>query len=192
MTYAEQVNLLVKTLAHLKPKRATLLVAIDGGGGAGKSTLARTLCERLDASMIQKDDFYLPSSELPSREESIEKPGSSFDWPRLIEQVLNPLLQGREARYQRFDWPTQRLDNWLTVPAGGIILIEGVYSSREELRPFYDFIIWVECSENVRVERGIARDGEHSRVWWVNDWLPAEQAYVKSNPQKWADFIVHA
>ena len=35
----------------------TRIVAIDGQGGAGKSTLASLLAQQLDAPIIQTDDF---------------------------------------------------------------------------------------------------------------------------------------
>src|SRR5262252_8184056 len=70
----------------------TRIVAVDGPGGAGKSTLALELSEVLGgARIVRTDDF------------------ASWDnplnwWPLLIEQVLKPLSVNQAARYRRYEW----------------------------------------------------------------------------------------
>ena len=44
-----------------------------------------------------------------------------------------------DARYQRYDWGMNQLAEWIDQPAEGIILIDGVYSFRPELRK----ILWL-------------------------------------------------
>jgi predicted AAA+ superfamily ATPase len=66
----------------------TRIIAIDGPGGAGKTTLAARLAKELRATaVIHTDDFA-------SWENPIEW------WPALIEQALKPLAAGAAARYQ--------------------------------------------------------------------------------------------
>src|SRR5581483_4355313 len=78
----------------------TKIIAIDGPGGAGKSTLAEQLSQKLgNAPILHTDDF------------------ASWDnplnwWPRLLGQVLKPLSHNEIARYQRYDWSTNRLAEW--------------------------------------------------------------------------------
>jgi uridine kinase len=51
----------LRLIEQHRRSRSHLLVAIDGGGGAGKSTLARNLADALgDATIVQMDDFYRP------------------------------------------------------------------------------------------------------------------------------------
>lgn len=65
------------------------LVAIDGPGGAGKSTFASLLAHELGgAPVVHTDDFA-----------TAENPINW--WPRLREQVIEPLATGGAARYQR-------------------------------------------------------------------------------------------
>lgn len=57
---------LAARLRALHATRRTLLVAIDGAGGSGKSRLADDLRTRLTAShvptsIVEVDDFFLPS-----------------------------------------------------------------------------------------------------------------------------------
>lgn len=129
----------------------TRIIAIDGGGGSGKSTLAKRLSVQLDnAYIVHTDDFA-----------SLENP---LNWlPRLIEQVLELLSRNRLARYQRYDWGTKRLAEWLTFEPGGVVILEGVSSLRREFRPYLTFGIWVETPQELRLKRGLDRDGQYTQ-----------------------------
>ena len=157
---------------------AARLVLIDGLGGAGKSVLAEALAGELGVPVLQGDDFYRPSAE---RQRSGHDPGAigtSFDWRRLERQVLAPLSLGEEARYQRYDWDSDCLGDWVTVPRHDIVVVEGVYLLRTELRHYASVSVWVETPRDVRLARGIERDGEAARSRWTDEWMPAEEAYV--------------
>ncbi len=178
-------------LLRERPRRQrTLLVGIDGGGGSGKSTLARQLeAAAGDLTVVEFDDFYLPSRERAHRDTT--EIGGSFDWRRLREQVLAPLARDEPARYQRYDWPSDALAEWHEVPAGGIVLVEGNYSTRQELIGFYDLTLWIEAPVELRVERGVRRGGEHTRGRWLTEWLPEEERYVAAeNPAARVDLVL--
>lgn len=50
--------------------------------------------------------------------------------------------------------------------------------------------IWVDCPRDLRLARGIERDGEELREFWL-EWMHAEDAYVESEqPHAHADVIV--
>jgi uridine kinase len=171
-------------LAHridaVAAKRATKLIAIDGWGGAGKSRLAAELEKRLPAvAVIHTDDFAAPQQ-------------PSWDWQRFAREALDPLLTDRPARFQRYDWNRDQLGDWHDVPTGGTVIVEGISSSRQELGPVWDLVIWVECSRELRLRRGIERDGEALRWKWETVWMPEEEAYVRAqDPIGRADVIVN-
>ena len=70
----------------------TRIVAIDGCGGAGKTTFATILAGILgNCPTLHTDDFA-----------SWDHP---LDWyPRVVEQVLEPLRHNQMAHLQKFDW----------------------------------------------------------------------------------------
>lgn len=170
-----------------------MLVAIDGRGGSGKSTFARRLESAADeVTVIEFDDFYLPS---PLREARIEagdtEIGGNFDWRRLRDQVLAPLGRDEPASYQRYDWPSDELAEWHSVPVGGIVLVEGNYSTRRELYEVYDFTIWIDAPHDVRLERGIRRGGEDTRERWLTEWMPEEDRYIAAeDPVSRVDLVL--
>ena len=157
---------------------ATRLVLVDGLGGAGKSILAGALATELGAPVVQGDDFFRPSAERQHSGGVPDSVGERLDWRRLERQVLDPLSQGEHARYQRYDWAEDRLADWVTVPGRGTVLVEGVYLLRNELRRYASVSIWVQTPREVRLARGIERDGEAARSRWVDEWMPAEDAYM--------------
>ena len=187
---------LAARLRALHATRRTLLVAIDGAGGSGKSRLADDLRTRLTAShvptsIVEVDDFFLPSRRRP-RGPASEKPiGGDFDWQRLRQEVLEPLRRGQAARYSRYDWAADEMAGMSEVSPHGVVFVEGVYSSRRELASLYDLRIWVECPRELRLSRGLARDGETARKLWEEDWMPSEDRYLEEHrPQERADAVV--
>jgi uridine kinase len=172
--------------------RSPFLVGIDGRGGSGKSRVAQALGHWLgDATIVAFDDFYLPSTRRVEQGEAGGEPGSAFDWRRLREQVLEPLVAGASARYQRYDWDMDAMAEWLQIEPGGVVIIEGNYCTRPELARFYHFTVWVEAPFEVRLRRGLERDGEQARSQWLDEWMPEEDRYVAAtNPMARVDVVV--
>lgn len=192
----QQGHDIVRRIAELGATQSTILVAVDGCGGAGKTVFAARLSSDLVAAgrrteVIHFDDFYLPLALRPTDEVKEKLVGANFDWQRLREQVLMPLRAEQEAIYARYDWGTDTLAERHTVAAGATVIVEGVGSSRNELAPLYDLRIWVDCPRDLRLRRGIERDGEKSRDRWERDWMPAEDRYVREHrPHERAEMIV--
>jgi len=161
---------------------STSVVAVDGYGGAGKSTLAARLGELLAAQgvrvdLVHTDDFASADNPLNW-------------WPRLISQVLQPLRAGAAARYQRYDWDLGRLAEWHTIEPGGLILLEGVSASRNAFRPYLGLAVWIETPADERLRRGLERDGEQARDQW-RQWMADETAWGEAErPWTRADVVV--
>jgi len=156
---------------------STRIVAVDGPGGAGKSSLAEWLAHRLGGvPTIHTDDFA-----------SWEDPLGW--WPRLLDEVLEPLAAGRAAEFVPTSWDGRPRDRVVVQPADFAIL-EGVSSLRIAFRPFLSYSIWVETPREVRLARGVARDGESMRGQW-DEWMAAEDRYVEDErPAQHADLIL--
>lgn len=183
---------LVDGINKISKKQSTLLIGIDGCGGSGKSTFADKIKEELsNVTIVHKDDFYFPSSQIINTNPTKKVIGADFDWKRLLNQVLEPISQEKEGYYQRYDWELDSLTEWNSVPVGGIVIIEGVYSIRKELSDIYDFKIWVDCPREKRLSRGLDRDGEEAREMWENYWMISEDIYLeKYKPYERADIVV--
>jgi uridine kinase len=137
------------------------LVAVDGPGGAGKSAFAARLSRRAaDAPVVPTDEFA-------SWDEPLEW------WPRLLAQVIEPLVAGDDGCFQRYDWTQRRLADWVTVPRRPIVIIEGVSSGRREWSRHLAYTVFVATPEQIRLRRGLERDGKHMLDQW-RSWMAAE------------------
>ena len=172
------MNELAERILRLAPSAGkTVVVGIDGCGGAGKSTLAANLAALLPgASIVHTDDF------------------AGWDtpvdwWPRLVDQVLAPLSRGEVGLYQRYDWDLRQLAEWHQVNSP-IVIVEGVTATREEFRHFLAYSIWVDCPRELRLRRGLERDGREAEPLW-REWMAAEDRYCQAqHPRDRADLIV--
>jgi uridine kinase len=157
---------------------STKVVAVDGPGGAGKSTLAERLAQSLGgAQIVRTDDFASWSIPLDW-------------WPRLVEEVLEPLARGERSRYRCSTWSTEQPEDWKEVAPAEFVVLEGVSASRAAFRPYLTYSIWIETPRDVRLQRGLARDGEEARGQW-EQWMAEEDAYVaRERPHERADAVL--
>jgi uridine kinase len=168
----------------------TKIIAIDGPGGAGKSTLAERLARELgSAQIVETDDFA-----------SWDNP---FNWwPRLIEDVLEPLARNEPSRYRRSNWGDDDDEAWGEVAPAAFVILEGVSASRKAFRRFLTYSIWVDAPWDLRLSRGLERDRrvraskglepdpERARAQW-EQWMAEENDYVRrERPRESADLIV--
>jgi uridine kinase len=160
------------------PGISTTIIAIDGPGGAGKSTLAKLLSGRLGGvPVLHTDDF------------------ASWDnplnwWPRLVANVLEPLARNESARYRRTDWGNKDHQEWGEVAPSEFLILEGVGASREAFRPFLTYSIWIDVPRSLRLKRGLVRDGQEARWQWEK-WMSEEDDYIdREKPQARADLVL--
>jgi len=178
-------------VAQQHASRERVFVAIDGCGGAGKSTLARGVQNSIaNVGIVRTDDFFRPLNGCLDRPlapaESYEL---YFPWERMRDEALAPLRQGKTARYQRHDWTADALGEWVSVEPNPIVIVEGVYSSRPELREMLDAIIFVDAPRDVRRHRMLARGPDNSD--WMTPWMAAEDWYLEHlRPQESANLIL--
>ena len=117
--------------------------------------------------------------------------GRWFDLDRLRVEVVEPLAGGHEAHFSSWDWAGGRLRGTRTVSPTGVIVVEGVCALHRRLRDAYAVRVWVEAPYEVRLTRGVARDGEAARSKWVDVWMPSEDRYVaEDDPVASAHLVV--
>jgi uridine kinase len=152
------------------------LVCIEGPGGSGKTTLAAAVAARRpDVTLVHGDDFYGPEERDWRSWSPRQGYQRYFDHQRVERQLLRPLKAGRPATFQRYDWEHRALADWVTVQPNGIVLVEGVYLLRRELRPYWDLAVYVDTPRDLRQARLYAR-GEND-AGWIARWTAAEDYY---------------
>lgn len=177
---AESLEALVRRIvpgAEQRPDRPWI-VAVDGRGGAGKTTLVNRLLALVPHShVIHTDDVAWHHS--------------FFDWAEeLRDGVLEPLLRGEPVHFRPPGWITQERPGAIVLPARpAVVWLEGTGSSRRGLSDLVDASIWVQCDILEARRRLIARDGhaeealnrewEQEEILFLLEDRPWERATVK-------------
>lgn len=142
---------------------SSVVIAIAGGSGSGKTWLADKLQAVLGRMVlrISLDSFYRDRSRVPE----LNRARINFDHPRAIdwaalEQALVTLMKGRRARIPLYDFKTHsRLLQSQTVRPRPVILLEGLWAlRRRSIRCLVSFGIFLHCPARVRLDRRLRRD----------------------------------
>ncbi len=177
-----------------RPSAGTLRVGIDGVDGAGKTMLADELrdvlipCRRpliragVDAFHNPKPVRYRLGRHSP---EGFYR--DSYDYATLTKVLLDPLSPGGSGRFRRaiFDVDADvAVDSPEEQAApGSILLFDGIFLHRPELRGYWDFSIFlhVEWARNHRVrhhpEQASRRYAEGQAIY-LRECGPGERASV--------------
>lgn len=165
---------------RLVGRYGTRWVGVDGFGAAGKSTLADALAAALPGSaVVTVDDFARAGVR-------------GWDRDLFVASVLEPLSAGRPGRYQRWDLVAEAGREWLEVPPGGVLVVEGVSATDVRVPVPWDVTLWVDVPAAERERRIRLRDTDPVlRERWRTDWWPNEQAYgTEQRPWDRVDAVV--
>ncbi len=138
-----------------------LVVAIDGFGASGKTTIALEVAIALDAAIVQTDQFYEDA-----RPTDDPRPMAQYyAWEALRTEALEPTIRD----------------------GAPVILVEGVSAAAPALADMVTHTVFVATPEPVRLER---LHGRITPEEWDEDWLAGERVYFASRPPESFDLVV--
>lgn len=199
-----RLSLLIDALDAVHPTR----VAIDGPDAAGKTTLADELAVVLleggrEVIRASVDGFHRPRVERyrqgPDSPEGYYK--DTFDYDALRTWLLDPLGPGgsREYRSAVYDFLADKplVEPLARASERSVLLVDGVFLLRPELREAWDFTIFVSASLDETLRRAVSRDlelfgtaNEVERRYRVR-YIPGQELYsAQARPEEAADAIV--
>jgi uridine kinase len=207
VTRERLVACLTALLAARRPEH-TLRVAVDGPDAAGKTTLADELSGALAAGgrpavRVSGDAFHRPPTER-HRRGGLSPEGyflDAFDHDALRRLVLDPLGPGGDGGYRAavfdlragvaIDAPVEQ------APPGGVLLVDGVFLLRDELRDGWDVSIRLRVSPEESLRRALARDvdlfGSEAAVRerYLRRYLPGQRLYAETAmPDRIAGLVI--
>jgi uridine kinase len=183
-------------------------VAIDGVDAAGKTILADQLAETLrngNRQIIRAsvDDFHHPQH-IRRQHGDLSPQGfyhDSFNYPALINDLLEPLSPNGDRRYRtavfdlQHDQPVER--PWATAPQDAILVIDGIFLLRPCLMPYWDLTIYLNVDFTHSMARGIQRDAafygsmEAAEQRYLQRYIPGQQLYHQAaQPLDKADILI--
>lgn len=169
-------------LALVRSRPPTLgtgrLVCVDGPAGSGKSTLAAALLARTGSvTVVHMDDLYEGWDGLAGITEQLGP-------------LLGPLAEDRPGAYRRWDWDAGAWAEWITVEPSPLLVVEGVGSGADLTVARATVLVWVEAPHDLRMRRGLERDGEAFAPHWQS-WARDETAhFARHRTRERADLLV--
>jgi len=146
----------------------TRLVAVDGRGGAGKTTFAGRLAAALGGAPVAHTD------------DVADRVGHPW-WPTLEDLVLRPLGACTP-------WTDPRSGVRLPVPP--VLILEGVSASRRTVTDRLTLAVWLHVPAAARVARGVDRDGSGSTADWPRYEAEEDQFFSADPVWARADLVV--
>lgn len=180
---AEVAEVVVRrTLAKQPTLGGGRLVCVDGPAGSGKSTLGQAIRDAAatvgSAGLVHLDDLLDGWAGLDQVSATLEL------------AVLAPLDEGRAGRYRRFDWHLERFAEERVVEPVDLLVVEGVGSGASSYASWVTTLVWVEAPADLRLARGLARDGEELRQQWTR-WMADEAAlFARERTRERANVLV--
>lgn len=180
-----------------------LIIGIAGGTGSGKTTVARSVIERLGSSkvtFISQDNYYKDQAHLSLAEREL----TNYDHPfafdnELLIQHLNALRSGQTAYAPVYDFTihARSASETVELKPNNIIIIEGLHVlSDENLRGMLDIKVFVDSDPDVRILRRVVRDIEERgrtiqsiHQQYLATVKPMHEAFIEPS-KKYADIII--
>ncbi|PVG82999.1 4-amino-4-deoxy-L-arabinose transferase [Nocardioides gansuensis] len=171
-----------EVVAFVRSRPPTLgtgrLVCVDGPAGSGKTTLAAAVAALAPDAVVVHTDELLEG------------------WPGLpglaatIEALLVPLAEGRTGRWRRWDWHASAWAETHEVAPGGLLVVEGVGSWAPAYSALVGCLAWVEADPDVRLDRGLERDGEQMRGHWLQWRQDEDELHARLRTREHADVVL--
>lgn len=147
------------------------IVAVDGVDGAGKTHFANALAEELSRGSravfrASIDDFHRSRAERYAR--GADSPEGfyrdSFDYSTFKRVLVEPFRIGRIGSFVLAAFDLQRdapiEPKWTTAPDDAILIVDGIFLNRPELRGLWNYSIWLNVDPDIAAARMRERDGE--------------------------------
>ena len=153
----DTLDSLADEFLHNYAKGRTLL-AVDGIDGAGKTTFADALAERVGRGghavfRASIDDFHRPKAERYAR--GADSPQGvyldSFDYALFRRVLVEPFRMGGSAGFVTAGWDLERdvpvEMEWTTGPQDATLIVDGIFLNRLELSGLWNWSVWLEVPQ---------------------------------------------
>jgi uridine kinase len=189
-------------MSNLWKLDGVFVVGLAGPSGSGKSTAARSVAAKLGGFVISMETYTAPADHLPLA----ERAKLDFDVPdaldiRLLETHVREYAAGKPISAPIYDFATHSrvAGRVQSVPAQSLLIVEGILALHfEELRPYFDLAIYLECPDETCFHRRKVRDiTERQRpldliLWqYENTVLPAAKRYLLPS-KRYAQVVVNS
>ncbi|MEW6181646.1 MAG: HAD-IIIA family hydrolase [Bacillota bacterium] len=175
-----------------------LIVLVGGQSRSGKSTLVRYIDKEIEgrtipAAVVRLDNWILPLDQRQAAKSVLERYPAST-----IRRDLSALLAGETVSIEAYDSKTrglQRKSKALSLPAEGVVIIEGVVALEQEyLRSISDVVVFIDIEKEMHYKRFVTHYRDKDLTDEAIDSLYAERMqdeypFVEGS-KEYADFVI--
>jgi uridine kinase len=186
----------------MSPRISPLVIAIAGGSGSGKTTVANVILEHVGAHRIAylpHDAYYRDLTDLPP----LQRAQVNFDHPDSLETDLlikhvQTLKAWRPVELPVYDFlHHSRTEKTIRIDPKRVIIVEGILILVEpRLRELFDIKIFVDTDPDLRFIRRLERDiAERGRTMdtvihqYISTVRPMHLDFVEPS-KRYADIII--
>jgi uridine kinase len=147
--------------------RGRTVVAVDGATASGKSMFADDLAVAVrkkghDVFRASIDDFLKPRAlrYAQGRDSAKGHYDDAYDYSVFRRVLVEPFAMNGSTGFVTAAWDEDRdrqiEPKWLTGPVDAMLIVDGVYLNRPELRGLWNASIWLDTDAVVRAQRILA------------------------------------
>lgn len=168
-----------RRVASLEPRCGeTLVIAVDGRAGAGKTTFGEALAAEMGAAHLDIENTY---------------PGwdGLEEGARLArEELLEPVATGRPGALPQWDWLESRPGEPLVVAPPAFLVLSGTGSGATANGTYLSLLVWMELDDDERRRRALERDGELFELHWDRWSRQVEEHLAREQTRERAGAVV--
>jgi uridine kinase len=189
----------------MAPSSAATLIGISGIDGAGKGYVAARLRSGLErrglrVALVGVDGWLnLPAVRFSETDPAAHFYSHAIRFEEMFDRLILPLRDRRSIRLEAdFTEETatayrKHVYEWQDVD---VVLLEGIFLLRRDLRRHYDLAMWIDCTFETAIERAIDRGQEgltpeKTARAFRTIYLPAQEIhFARDDPKTSADLVV--
>ncbi|MFJ7972069.1 kinase [Psychrobacillus sp. NPDC096389] len=200
-------NSILERMKHLSELNRPRIIGIDGLSGAGKTTITETIIKELtnaayEVAVIHIDDLIVERAKRYNTGHPEWYEYYSLQWD--VQEIKEKLLEAVYKEFSHLNLKYYDKENdrcymkSINLEQCNVLLIEGIFLQRKDWKKFFDFMIYLDCPENIRYKRVLQRDAyignmserleKYKRRYWI-----AEEYYLQEeNPIENADIVINS